>query len=500
MRLFPAILLAFSLGLLLFMPSSDPLVIISRPIEAFSSIPPADCSQAVDTAWAQKVDRIRWVAYSSPNPNPQQGFYQPTPGTMYEDLRTLRKAGFTGLVTYSSFGVMGDEFVTIAESLGYHGLIMGVWDPTNVGELKNAKNASSSSILLGYTIGNEGFDRRRDRYTVSELCAAIIDLRSATGRPVTTSEEIDDYYSRPELLMIGDWYFPNVHPYWHFTKYPDAAVKWEEEQFDGFSRNTDHFILFKEVGLPTDGAFGLSEANSDEYYRALAKTDVRFVYFEAFDQPSKTHSSVEPHWGLFRSTRRPKLLAWNLMGSRLFTSTGTYDGWVNECSEGNSKGCDLHSAAAILQVGDDAEDRQARAFISFNTDGLPDNAVITSIKLKVKSAGLVGAGLFNNRQRLLIESCVPLIGTALKVQVADFDISSSCEEIGTFENKPEKGWYVASPGSIAFEYINREGYTQFRFRFRVDDNNDGSPDYFKFYSGLAEEKDRPVLLVRYRIP
>ncbi|MEW6403684.1 MAG: hypothetical protein AB1649_17960, partial [Chloroflexota bacterium] len=267
---------------------------------------PADCSQPVNVEWTQAVDQIRWVAYSSPNPNPEGGFYQPTSEVIHQDLLVLKKAGFTGLVTYSSFGVMGNEFITVAESLGFDGIIMGVWDPTNKGELKNAKNAAlSSSIVLGYSIGNEGFDTRRDRYTIMELCSAIASLRAATGKPVTTSEEIDDFYRRPELYLVGDWYFPNVHPYWHFTKYPEAAVEWQVEQFERFSRGTDRFVLFKEVGLPTDGAFGLSETSHDLYYRGLAKTDVRFVYFEAFDQPSKTHASVEPHWGLFRSTRRP---------------------------------------------------------------------------------------------------------------------------------------------------------------------------------------------------
>jgi hypothetical protein len=40
---------------------------------------------------------------------------------------------------------------------------------------------------------------------------------------------------------------------------------------------------------------------------------VRFVYFEAFDQPWKTHLPIEPHWGLFRSDRSPKALAATLL-------------------------------------------------------------------------------------------------------------------------------------------------------------------------------------------
>jgi hypothetical protein len=70
------------------------------------------------------------------------------------------------------------------------------------------------------------------------------------------------------------------------------------------------------VGLPTAGdpAGRLSEANQKKYYFKLAKTDVKFVYFEAFDQPWKTHLPIEPHWGIFHADRTPKLLGLHLMG------------------------------------------------------------------------------------------------------------------------------------------------------------------------------------------
>ena len=45
----------------------------------------------------------------------------------------------------------------------------------------------------------------------------------------------------------------------------------------------------------------------------LAKSKIKFVYFEAFDLPWKTKAPVEPHWGFFRSDRTPKLIALELM-------------------------------------------------------------------------------------------------------------------------------------------------------------------------------------------
>jgi hypothetical protein len=107
-----------------------------------------------------------------------------------------------------------------------------------------------------------------------------------------------------------------VHPYFHNQLDPELAVRWTQAAYDDFRRRTERFVLFKEVGLPTAGDPGavLSEATQAAYYRELAKVDVLFVYFEAFDQPWKTHLPVEPHWGLFRSDRTPKAAALQLMG------------------------------------------------------------------------------------------------------------------------------------------------------------------------------------------
>ncbi len=356
-------------------PSSD-LPDQTERLAQLDFIPPS-CSQPVTQSWIQKVNSIKWVAYSSPNPDPSGGYHQPAAGAIYSDLQTLKKAGFTGLITYGSSGIMGKQFLTIAASLGYQGILMGIWSPTNQPELNSAVNAAAMPIVLGYSIGNEGLGDSHSRYSVPDLCSAISDLRAHTGKPVTTSEDIEVYYRWPQLLSVGDWLFPISHPYWHFTKYASDAILWEQHQYDALLDQTDRYVFFKEVGLPTAGAFGLSEANQDLYYRGLARTDVQFAYFEGFDQPSKAGASVEPHWGIFHSDLSPKLLAWNLMGYRLFSPDVGSKAWVQDCSRKSEDDCTLHLAGTLLSVGDDLGDRQYRSFLSFNTAGLPDHAVIT---------------------------------------------------------------------------------------------------------------------------
>jgi exo-beta-1,3-glucanase (GH17 family) len=179
--------------------------------------------------------------------------------------------------------------------------------------LEAAKAAKNSAIVMGYCVGNEGLN---GRYGMGGLSSAMQALRDATGKPVTTSEQFE-HYSNADLARAGDWIFPTVHPYFHHVLEPNAAARWTVDAYAELSHKTDLFVLFKEVGLPTAGAPGenLCERNQDAYYAALAKTPVRFVYFEGFDQLWKTNPPVEPHWGIFRADRSPKALGQRLMAT-----------------------------------------------------------------------------------------------------------------------------------------------------------------------------------------
>ena len=219
------------------------------------------------------------------------------------------------MISYSSSGILGRDFPKIAEKIGFQGLIMGIWDPNSEEEITTAKGASKNPILLGFCVRNEGL---WERYDLSELSEAIQHLHEITGKPVTTTEQLDDYEDE-DLILPGDWLFPNVHPYFYNQLDPDDAVFWTQEAFKYLTEKSDKFVLFKEVGLPTAGdeEGRLSENNQKEYYVKLAETDVKFVYFEAFDQPWKTHLPIEPNWGIFKSDRTPKALGCYLIHMHL---------------------------------------------------------------------------------------------------------------------------------------------------------------------------------------
>ena len=252
----------------------------------------------------ERVFRLLWVGYTPPSSNPIKGV-EATPEAIREDLLALRKAGFNGLVTYGSSGVLGRELPGLAEATGFQGLILGIWDPANQDEISAAKSAARNPVVVGFCVGNEGLG---ERYQMSTLSAAIQNLRDATSKPVTTTE-VFEKYSDERLLHLGDWAFPNAHPYFHSQLDAEAAARWTRSAYEDLVRRSDRPVILKEVGLPTAGdpSENLSEAAQARYYQELAKTEVRFVYFEAFDQPWKTDLPAEPHWGIFKADRTPKM-------------------------------------------------------------------------------------------------------------------------------------------------------------------------------------------------
>ncbi|KAA0255960.1 MAG: hypothetical protein EDM79_20425 [Chloroflexi bacterium] len=181
-----------------------------------------------------------------------------------------------------------------------------------------------------------------------------------------------------------------------------------------------------------------------------------------------------------------------------FRSQSTYDGWVLESGETTNNGGTLNRTDRII-VGDDAMNRQYRSIISFDTSSLPDNAVIISVTLRLKSlSGFVGQNPFNFLGALTADVRRVKFGSGPGLQLTDFRSASHLDAVGSFNPTIVSGWRDAIVTS-ASPYINRLGTTQFRLRFTLDDNNDLGADYVRFYAGETYSK-APRLIVQYYIP
>jgi len=187
--------------------------------------------------------------------------------------------------------------------------------------------------------------------------------------------------------------------------------------------------------------------------------------------------------------------------TKSYRSAGSQDGWVLESSETSSKGGTMNSAATLFYLGDDASNRQYRAILSFGTSGLPDDAVITSARLKIKKQGLVGTNPFTTHNNILVDVRKGAFGGSNALQLTDFQAAASKNAAGSIKNTPSSGWYSVTFNSSAFTYINLTGATQFRLRFQLGDNDDEGADYLKFYSGnYSSVSFRPLLVIEYYVP
>jgi len=183
-----------------------------------------------------------------------------------------------------------------------------------------------------------------------------------------------------------------------------------------------------------------------------------------------------------------------------FVSNKTNDGWVIESNENSNQGNGVNSTSATFYVGDNAEDRQFRTILDFNTSALPDDTVVFSATLKIKKLSVTGTDPFTTHQNILVDISNGPFGTSV-LQVTDFQSPASMDSAGRIFNTPVDNWFSAALDEPALQFINKTGSTQFRLRFQIDDNDDLGADTIKFYSGDTATLDyRPILQIEYYVP
>jgi hypothetical protein len=181
-------------------------------------------------------------------------------------------------------------------------------------------------------------------------------------------------------------------------------------------------------------------------------------------------------------------------------SVPAYDGWVLESGETTNVGGSLNFSTSTFNVGDDKSNKQYVGFLHFDTSGLPDTAVITSVTLKVNRQSVTGTDPFTTHGALLADIQKPYFGTAVGLATGDFQAAAGLSSAASFSSTPVNGWYSASLNSNGYAYVNKTGSTQFRLRFTRDDDNDKKADSVSFYSGEGAATNRPQLIVQYYIP
>jgi len=188
---------------------------------------------------------------------------------------------------------------------------------------------------------------------------------------------------------------------------------------------------------------------------------------------------------------------------KILQSIGAYDGWVLESSETSNQGGPLNNVASTFYLGDNGQNKQYRSVLSFSTKGLPDNAVIIKITLRVKKQGIIGGGdPVNLFQGFLVDIKKGFFGSSPGLQAGDFQAKAD-KSFGPFKPILANEWYAINL-TYAKAYINKlatsGGVTQVRLRFKLDDNGNNLANALSLYSADASAASRPKLILEYYIP
>ncbi len=178
-------------------------------------------------------------------------------------------------------------------------------------------------------------------------------------------------------------------------------------------------------------------------------------------------------------------------------SSGALDGWTLESTATSNVG-GTFSASGPLRVGDDADKKQYRSILSFDTGAaLPDGSTILSATLKLKRR--VVNGSVSTLGRLFTDIRTPSFGTTA-LSKTDFQAAASMMRSTTAFTTGVTTYSAAlKPAALAF--ISDTGITQFRLRFRKGDDGDAVADNIEFYSGdFSMLARRPALLITYLLP
>lgn len=263
-----------------------------------------------------------WLGYDPLEFNPT-ACPNPTSTSIQRDLRWIRAAGFTGIVTFSSKGTLA-EIPALAKQEGL-AVIMGVWTPSDRSELEQA--AGQRQFVDAYCVGHNGLGKPHG-YTMEELEIAIKLLRRCSGRPVTTSEEARFYGDR-RLGRLGDWLFPDVHvsllespvappsadPFRDVARYIQLVCELPDLA-DGMHRP----LMLKCVVYPWHGAAGASLETQRIFFSGVVEglrspdlglpfQNVSIVVHSAFDSPWKTGFPFypwDPFTGLLEGDGTPR--------------------------------------------------------------------------------------------------------------------------------------------------------------------------------------------------
>lgn len=256
-----------------------------------------------------------WIGY---NPLDFRPDHQSIPiAKIRGELRSIHRAGFSGIVTFASTG----SLINIPRLAAEEGMsvIMGVWNPTDLHELIAA--ADQKQFVFGYCVGHDGLNYR---YSMRELVEAVQYLRGTTNRPVTTTEAAKDYDDPGDnrLSTVSDWLFPDVHVSLNGReplKDTDIQQLIDElmqsvRKVELLARKLRRPVMLKMLSFPHNGIQGTSNDFQKVFFQEAVLTfedphhglrvDASYMVHGAFDESWKSGGKYYD-WGVITADGHP---------------------------------------------------------------------------------------------------------------------------------------------------------------------------------------------------
>ncbi|MFO7683686.1 MAG: protein kinase [Chloroflexota bacterium] len=155
----------------------------------------------------------------------------------------------------------------------------------------------------------------------------------------------------------------------------------------------------------------------------------------------------------------------------------------------------------FLLVGEgDSRSRQIKAFLSFDTSELPDDATILSARIQLRRGDVTG------KPETLGEihfDIAPANGFARNwaLESEDFDAFAAETNIAALRDFYSAEVLEAVLSEAGSQAINRNGRSQFRLHFTLPNNGDAVEDRLSFFAANATDNSlHPRLIIDYELP
>ena len=304
-----------------------------------------------------------------------------------------------------------------------------------------------------------------------------------SGLSITNFRDLSDL-TVPDIYLSGDAK--------HLAIQPDGKIVVAGDTSDS------HFFLAR---FNSNGSLDTTFGNAGEITTAFGTSDD--VCSIALQSDGKILAAGSTSNGTNTGIALARYLVANVKSvTATFISEAANDGTILESYQNSGVGATQNGFATTISLGDDPGNRQYRSILSFHTQSIPDNAVITAAQLMIRYQGTtVGTDPFPTFGNLLVDIHSGYFGNSIGLELADFSAPASPSTYQEHLSPMPYNWYGTNLSTASnLELINKIGWTQFRLRFALPSNKNNISDYDKFYSGGGPTGSQPQLIVTYYVP